>query len=115
TVKDLLLSFTVYSILEPWFFINNKIWLIIAKIGNSSNGPTTNVRAINGSSGKAVIAIANAIGEFLAKVVILKLALSAYLNFMKSTILSSIMKFIIKNKRIGIVIFHSKSKFSISI
>src|SRR5699024_12478360 len=62
---------------SPWFFINNKIWLIIAKIGNSSNGPTTNVRAINGSSGKAVIAIANAIGEFLAKVVKLKLALSA--------------------------------------
>lgn len=49
---------------------------MIARIGNSNSGPITKVKAINGWSGDAVIAIAKAIGEFRAKVVKLKLILS---------------------------------------
>lgn len=54
---------------------------MIARIGNSNNGPITNVKAINGWSGNAVIAMAKAMGEFLAKVVRLKLVLSEFGNF----------------------------------
>ena len=54
---------------------------MIARIGNSNNGPITNDKAIIGWSGNAVIAIAKAIGEFLAKVVKLKLIRSELGNF----------------------------------
>lgn len=56
---------------------------MIARIGNSNNGPITNVKAIKGWSGNAVIAIAKAIGEFPAKVTKLKLTLSESHNLSK--------------------------------
>ncbi len=43
-------------------------------MGNSNKGPITNTRQINGSFGKAVRETARAIGEFLARVVKLRLA-----------------------------------------
>ena len=54
---------------------------MMARIGNSSNGPITNVNGIRGWSGNAVMAMAKAIGEFLAKVVKLRLTLSDFENF----------------------------------
>lgn len=40
------------------FPISSKICVMIARIGNSSNGPITNVNGIRGWSGNAVMAMA---------------------------------------------------------
>ena len=56
------------------------------RIGNSNKGPITNVKAIKGWSGNAVIAIAKAIGEFLAKVLKLKLVLLEFGNLISCPI-----------------------------
>jgi len=46
-------------------------------MGNSNKGPITSARAINGSLGNAVKAMASAIGEFRARVVKLRLTESS--------------------------------------
>jgi hypothetical protein len=71
-------------------------------MGNSNQGPITNVREINESFGKAVREIARAIGEFLARVVKLRLAESLKLNFNSKLAKRLTRRLIGKNRRIGI-------------
>ncbi len=60
----LLYSSTILNLL-----IFNNICETKAKTGNSIKGPMTNAKAMSGSFGNAVTAIANDIGEFLANIV----------------------------------------------
>lgn len=63
-----------------------------AMAGNSINGPITKARAIVGRSGKAVTAMASAMGELRAKVEKLKPIDAAF------SIRASLHVFILKNK-----------------
>lgn len=52
-------------------------WAVSASMGNSMSGPITNASAINGSPENAVTAMASAMGEFRAMVVMVRLTESA--------------------------------------
>lgn len=84
----------------------------IYKTGSSIKGPITSAIDISSCPGKEFIAMANANGEFLANVVMVRLAYSEYVKLIFSDNNKSIIVFIMKNMINGMKISSTESKFT---
>ena len=81
---------------SPESLIHNVDLETIYKIGSSISGPITRAIEINSCPGNEFIAIARANGEFLASVVMVRLAYSEYVKLIFSEIKRSIIALAVK-------------------
>lgn len=97
---------------SPEFLTHKQNLETIYSTGNSINGPITSAIDINSCPGNEFIAMASANGELRAKVVIVKLAYSAYVKLIFSDNNKSIIVFTMKNMINGMNIVTIEFKFS---